>query len=107
MFRKRTSSGTPTPTVPVDHSPAPSMQAWRVNEPVVDVLTEWVLEFDRGEAKARGLEIRGERDILWARAVREARAACLTARTCGGGGSLADGEDPKLLPRRRPAARPG
>ncbi len=37
---------------------------------LVDVFTEWVLEFDVVGTEARGFEIRGERDLLWAKASR-------------------------------------
>ncbi len=37
---------------------------------VVDVFTEWVLEFDVADGRAAGFEVRGERDDLWARGVR-------------------------------------
>ena len=37
---------------------------------VVDVFTEWVLEFDVAGGKATGFGVRGERDVLWAKAVR-------------------------------------
>ncbi|MBA2627360.1 MAG: DUF2911 domain-containing protein [Gemmatimonadales bacterium] len=36
---------------------------------VVDVLTEWVFEFDVVNGRARGFEVRGERDVLMGRGV--------------------------------------
>jgi hypothetical protein len=38
---------------------------------VVDVFTEWVLEFDQAEGPSGGFEVRGERDVLWAKASRQ------------------------------------
>ncbi len=37
---------------------------------LVDVFTEWVLEFGHGQGTAPAFEVRGERDVLWATAVR-------------------------------------
>jgi hypothetical protein len=36
----------------------------------VDVFMEWVIEFDVRAGKAAGFEIRGERDVLYAKGVR-------------------------------------
>jgi len=38
---------------------------------VVDVFTEWVLEFDQADGPRGGFEVRGERDVLWAKASRQ------------------------------------